>query len=505
MGDHDMVYLTLDNKVYVDGAGCIENASAITGTSMIERLSKLVASLDMREEDLVQACYPSTDCNPTTTISVILVDESSKNRLEAFWATLETAVVIVVLLAFMYLFHRGVRRFSRMLLQPLRSLVDDMTAVSSLDLVHIDADRGDEFKYGEAVHELQDLQTVFKRMRCAIRSWSKFVPPSVVEGLLQTEKEASLEVEPRKVTILFCDIDGFEDACRGLAPNDLLSLLARVLGKIADLIEHYNGTLLEFIGDEVLAVFNAPSSHANHVRAAVATCLHIHHETAELPGFHANGELGVRCRCGVHTANMLAGNIGSQQRMKYGLLGDGINLCARLKGLNSRYGSRTLSSDPVLADEFVRSRFVFRPLDLVAVKGKKQPTTIYEILGFRQDPAFTEKARLARLHGEAFQSFHDRNFVGSKELFTEVCAGFQALGLADEPSKMLAKRCNTYIKCPPPPDWDGVERLTKKSFAEDAAPAPAPVVADGGNQAAESSAATSSGTMVQGLDTPAWV
>merc|ERR550534_1294131 len=162
------------------------------------------------------------------------------------------------------------------LLQPLHSLVDDMTAMSCLELVHIDKDMPGDTKPVRIVEELQDLQNAFRAMRLAIRSWSKYVPPCVVERLFSTGTEACVGVARCYATILFVDINGFEECVRDLDPGTVLVLLSNVFGSVSDCITRNKGVLLEFIGDEVLAVFNTPSPMKNHPLAGVKTAQEIH-------------------------------------------------------------------------------------------------------------------------------------------------------------------------------------------------------------------------------------
>lgn len=191
--------------------------------------------------------------------------------------------------------------------------------------------------------------------------------------------------------------------------------------------------------------------------------LWIHQAIDTLPEMVASDGrvVNIKCRCGVHTAEILAGNIGSHQRMKYGLLGDGINLTARMKGLNSRYRppSRTLASQAVVLDPACMSNLACRPVDMVAVKGKKEPTTLFEI-SWKSNR--TVQAALAQ--EAAFKSYQVRDFVAAKELFDEVHDMLAVDEVHDVPSRLLSARCANYIRNPPPDDWDGVDRLTKKSF-----------------------------------------
>lgn len=244
--------------------------------------------------------------------------------------------------------------------------------------------------------------------------------------------------------------------------------MSTVTGTVADVVHKHEGTLLEFIGDEVLSVFNTPKTQKNHVYLGVSTAVHIHQAMQKLTyrTLKSDKEIAIQCRCGVHTGPIFAGNIGSPQRMKYGLLGDGINLTARLKGLNSRYRSRTLVSANVFNDLSTMKghhrHILLRPVDLVAVKGKKEPTVVYESL---LPGHHYHKIKHASLrHAEGFKLYQHRMFEEARTAFEEVGNSMETLGGIDWPSRMLADRCEAYIEAPPPEDWDGVERMTAKSF-----------------------------------------
>ncbi|CAK0798734.1 unnamed protein product [Prorocentrum cordatum] len=308
--------------------------------------------------------------------------------------------------------------------------------------------------------------------------------------------------------------------------------LTAVLAEVAEVIQMHNGTLLEFIGDEVLAVFNAPNPLAHHSLAGALACRDIHrvldgeNMRRGCVSYRTGKEINIRCRCGVHTADILAGNIGSKKRIKYGLLGDGVNLAARLKALNSRYNTRTLATDVLVGsgDRLRRVDFAFRPVDVVAVKGKTEPTTVYELMttpAIRTKPGLSPCRRniqrqsknnpgtMFRLllptfrhcstllysfrpkylpvggharpkprtpessaifeacarHQEAFRSYQCQDFARARDAFREVGGALARAGLPrDGPSQLLSQRCERFIGAPPGPEWDGVDHLTRKAF-----------------------------------------
>jgi len=471
----NLLFVLLDGRGYPAKYDC----SNTTVGSMISDPLALAAEVGRGlrlTKDLDLSCIPA-NCEVVdgTNLSMVYVDSSAEVRLEAMWAIVMTTVVIALLLVFIYIFNLGITQFSQTLLQPLRSLVDDMMAMSSLELVHIDADSfHDQIidgqrkkKGGSTVEEVQHLQNAFKTMRTSIRSWSKYVPPAVVQKLFSAGVEATIGVVKTHATVLFCDIDGFESACKHASAKEVIDLLTTVLDRIARVIDENRGTLLEYIESEVLAVFGTPNPLKNHPYAAACSAIGIHRVIADVrPMRFADGTIfTVQCRVAIHTASILAGNVGSHRRMKYGLLGDGVNLTARFKGLNSKYNTSTIMSSSVAADNTCTKRCAFRPVDLVAVKGKTEPTMVYNLLGMKKggsDELPFEQA--AQKHRQAMECYHQRKFVEAKALFHEVKTMLETGSHRDEPSRQLIGRCAGHIKNPPPSDWDGVERLTKKVF-----------------------------------------
>lgn len=456
---HELVFLSLDGYIHWEDGRCI--GGNVTASGPYDHIQRLIADAKWRDSDYLISCIPNIqDCSDSAVSSIALIDFSSKSRDSAWMVFASTVLVIVLLLIFIAIMNAKMETLTKTLLNPLRALLDDMNVLSILELANVDEDMPAMGLRPEPVaKELADLNQNFRLLRNAIRSWSKYVPPSVVQRLFAAGLEAQIGVSKISATILFCDLIGFEDQCVNLTPQEVLLVLATALSTISEVIDRYRGTLLEFIGDEVLAVFNAPSKVKHHVYAGVMAALDIHNAIGSFPRFVSSSgdDVPLRCRCGVHTGSILAGNIGSRQRMKYGLLGDSINLTARLKTLNSRYDTQTLVSDTVVADEYCMRRTGARPVDVVAVKGKKKPTVVYEAVSLDTQ----EVSQALDLHSEAFKLYQERSFAEAGAKFADVAKVF---GESDGPSNILMSRCNRYAKEPPPPDWDGVERLNAKSF-----------------------------------------
>jgi len=465
---HEVLLLFLDGRTYFEGGQCLPAGVPASELEPFARAETLMRGIGRRASEVLQACLPgNATCGGGGAISsMALLDQKVQAREGTLFSVLTMVAIVVLLTCFVLVLKVKIQKFTALLVSPLRSLADDMMAMSSLEM--LTADKELEAPFPEptaAVSEIQVLQEALLSMRSTIRSWSMYVPPCVVQRLFSRGLEATIGVAKCDVSILFCDIDGFEDACGGMEPKEVLALLSKVLGKIADVIQERQGTLLEFIGDEVLAVFNTPNFLKHHIYAAVASALEIHDVVDGLPKMvlHNGEEIAVRCRIGLHSASILAGNIGSKNRMKYGMLGDGVNLAARLKTLNSRYKTRTLASSAVLENRVCSKMFVHRPVDVVAVKGKKLPTVVYEVIGAASSrPQLLRKA--AALHTAAFQLYRERQFPQAAGLFSQAASLFVTGGLNDRLAVQMRRKCSTYMEKPPPEDWDGVERLNRKSW-----------------------------------------
>merc|ERR1712136_675496 len=310
------------------GVDCNNGGVSMDVSHPLGRIEEIINVRDVRSEYLSQACSPNDgydnvdDCMDAAT-GMALLDYEDDWRDASVTDMVLTLVVIGCLCMWLLLFNRTVTGFSGRLLKPLHSLVDDMKAMTSLELVYIDAeplssDPGapSEVEPSKAASEVLYLEQSFKKLRKSIRSWTKYVPPALVQSLFTAGMEATLGVSRSECSILFCDIDGFEQA----------------------------GTLLEFIGDEILAVYNAPGPLRNHTLHAARSAVAIHKVIKDL---------GVVA---------------------------GVNLTARMKGLNSRYNTHTLASTEVVEDLVVAEQLLFRPIDKVAVKGRAGSTTVFELV-----------------------------------------------------------------------------------------------------------------------------
>ncbi|HEY4743466.1 MAG TPA: adenylate/guanylate cyclase domain-containing protein, partial [Desulfuromonadaceae bacterium] len=290
---------------------------------------------------------------------------------------------------------------------------------------------------------------VERRGRQLKKAFSSYVSPDLVRQIERNPDKLVLGGEQRELTILFSDIRGFTTVSESLTPPELVKLLNEYLSPMTRIVLEERGTLDKFIGDAVMALFNAPLDVPEHAAHACAAAVRMLERLKELnAGFTARGMHTLDIGVGINTGPAVVGNMGADIRFDYTAIGDSVNLASRLEGLNKYYGSHILVSEDT-RNQVNDDRFTFREVDRVRVKGKQQPIVMYELMVANADilPRFEEGLSLYR----------DRAFAAAKSLFDALAATH-----GDGPSRLYAERCADYLEHPPPADWDGVYTATSK-------------------------------------------
>ena len=316
-----------------------------------------------------------------------------------------------------------------------------------------------DFRVGEyephpsVFKEITTMHSAMSSMDRALESFGRFVPVDVVRRLVRGGRRAELGLGPAEVTLFFMDITGFTSIAESIPADDLGNLMGEYMDEMTRIIESTNGTVDKYIGDEIMAFWNAPQAVPDHPTAAVRAAVQCQSRIEDLNESWAKRKLPrLRVRIGIHTGPVLVGTVGSQRRMNYTVLGDTVNVASRLEGLNKLYGTRTIVTEDTMAS--VSDEFLCRPLDTVTVKGKIKPTTIYEVVG-RHDVSSAKRVR--RLQ-RAFEAYRRRQFAEAKELYDAALTEHPD----DRAAALLRDRCVEYLEHPPPQEWDGVYAVAKK-------------------------------------------
>ncbi|OII78103.1 adenylate and guanylate cyclase catalytic domain-containing protein [Cryptosporidium andersoni] len=382
--------------------------------------------------------------------------------------------ISTVLLNMFYLFNRN-SKFVDHICDQTSILVRDMDALANLDFPRIDENQvynrysSKSLFNGRIPFEHEHLLNLWLlsqsmyRMREGILSFSKYLPLHVVRILMRKGKAATLGMFPKKVTILFSDIAGFTRLAENLEPKQLLLLLTDYFDEMTRIIDESKGTLLEIVGDAILAIWNSPVNIENHAAVAIEASLHMRrilNVKSKQWKFHNLPE--IKIRCGIHTGDVLVGNVGGAHRMKYGVLGDGVNLASRIEALSKRYSTDILISNGVFtSSSLIKKRFIICPLDIVITQGKSRPTIVYNVVDTSFD-ALPEMYLKAKLHAKALSHYLKRDFRQSLTYIDKINELHPQN--RDPTIRILQKKCIKFLNNPPSENWSGAEILTSKVF-----------------------------------------
>ncbi len=300
--------------------------------------------------------------------------------------------------------------------------------------------------------EVARIDESVRNMRRGLRSFKKYVPLDLVLQLNALKKEAVLEGEKRELSIFFSDIADFTTISEKLTPEALVQWLGVYFHGMSRIVLDNAGTLDKYIGDAIMAFWGAPQPRENHARLACASALKCQQFLDRLAiEWGADSHPVFPTRIGIHTGEVIVGNIGCEERMNYTIIGDAVNLASRLEGLNKFYQTRIIIS----ADTFrrVQDDFVARKLDRVAVKGKTRGVLIYELVSARGDIDSAQENFL-QTYDRAMELYLSRSWAEARQEF----AAAQELSPRprDYPSELLGARCEEFLRDPPGPDWNGV-------------------------------------------------
>ena len=281
-----------------------------------------------------------------------------------------------------------------------------------------------------------------KRGRYLKKAFGSYVSPALVDEIVKNPGLLKLGGEKREGSILFSDIRGFTTLSESLSPEELVRLLNDYLSPMTRIVMEEKGTLDKFIGDAVMAIYNAPLNVAGHAGHACRSALKMMERLQQLNAdFARRGLPQIDIGIGINTGEAVVGNMGADIRFDYTAIGDTVNLASRLEGLNKVYGT------DILVSESTRSQagdgFVFREVDLVRVKGKNKPVAVYQLM--------TQEVLFRQAFDDALALYRDGEFAEAGALFAEI-----ARGNDDEVSGIYRKRCLEFIDAPPPEHWDGV-------------------------------------------------
>lgn len=351
--------------------------------------------------------------------------------------TLAFCIAFVIIALFVGIF------FSKRVSYPLALLATEMDKIKEFEL-----DSGNKIVSNLA--EVNNISSSFERMRTAIKSFMKYVPAELVKDLVHMQKEAVLGGERKNLTIFFSDIAGFTSISEKLSPEALVDCLEEYLSVMSDEILDTGGTVDKYIGDAVMAFWGAPRDYQDHAIRACTSALNAQKRIALLTEkWAAEGKPEFYTRIGICSGDVIVGNMGSNKRINYTVIGDKVNLASRLESLNKVYGTRVIVSESTY--ELAKSHFEFCLVDKVAVKGKHEAVAIYELIE-EKGRLPLEKLEFIKIFEDAFKLYQEQKFESALDLFKYL--------EREEPEKeyirVFIQRCESYSEHPPSEDWNGV-------------------------------------------------
>ncbi len=289
-----------------------------------------------------------------------------------------------------------------------------------------------------------------RKKRFIRNTFKHYLSPDVINELLQQPDKLKLGGERKVLSIFFSDLQGFTSISEGLSPEALTELLNDYLSEMTEIIHEEEGTVDKYEGDAIIAFWNAPLDVPDHSVRAVRAALRCQAKLAVLrPEFKERINKDMLMRIGINTGPAVVGNFGSRTRFDYTMLGDSVNLAARLEGVNKTFGTYTMVSR--FTRDSAGDLFTFRELGRVAVVGRKKPVTIYEPLLKKQA---LELKPVLDSFAQSLEMFYKGDFIKAEELFNRTAA-------VDPPAAKYSQRCRILIASPPA-ELNGVWEMTEK-------------------------------------------
>lgn len=299
---------------------------------------------------------------------------------------------------------------------------------------------------------LEDISNE-KRLKSTM---SRYMDPGIADKLVASGAEM-LGGQSVTATVLFSDVRSFTTITEQLGAQGTVALLNEYFTLMVDCIQREEGMLDKFIGDAIMAAFGIPVPHEDDtdraVRAAVAMMKELHQWNKLRV---ADGKLPVDIGIGLNTDQVVSGNIGSKKRMDYTIIGDGVNLAARLESACKQYGAHILVSE--FTYKQLKGTYYSREMDVVIVKGKTKPVSIYEILDYHTEETYPNLNEALRQFKSGLQFYRQQRWDEAMSAFDEV----QNLNPADKAALIYRERCQHLKQQPPGKDWDGVWVMESK-------------------------------------------
>jgi adenylate cyclase len=333
----------------------------------------------------------------------------------------------------------------RVIATPLITVVNELKHVEQFELDQVQ-------RHPSHLAELENLSSAIADMAGGLAAFRKYIPADLVKILVREGIEPRPGGSIRPLTVLFADIAGFTGLSERLGDR-IIPLLSSYLDTMSREVSAHGGTIDKFIGDAVMAFWGAPATNADHAvdacRAALAC-----QRALRTSGLADDGGRPLKVRIGVNSGQMLVGNIGSEFRLNYTVIGDAVNVASRLEGANKEYGTEIIIGEETC--RLAGNRVHVRELDRLMVYGRAGGLAIFELLGMAERGAGPPS--WVALYDSGLAAYRMRNFAAAMSFFQQLLAA----RASDQPARIMLERCSQFLTSPPEEDWEATNAMKAK-------------------------------------------
>ncbi|GIW43431.1 MAG: adenylate/guanylate cyclase domain-containing protein [Candidatus Binatia bacterium] len=305
---------------------------------------------------------------------------------------------------------------------------------------------------GESVRRYLWEERERRKMR---RALELYLSPAAAALVSEHPERLSLGGEKVECTVLFSDVKDFTSLAEQLPPETLVELLNSYLGAMTKVVFRYEGMLDKYIGDGIMAVWGVPLAREDHAAAACRAALAMQKQLDRLPGWQEKGWPHLHVRIGINSGPVVFGNMGSADHLSLTVVGDNVNLAARLEGLNKLYGTGILIAETTA--RALPPEFLVREVDTVRVKGREQAVRVFELIAEHRAHVSEETHRMLAQFAEALERYRRGDFAAALRGFAALANG----PVQDRVAQFFLARCRAFLE-DPPATWDAVTSLDEK-------------------------------------------
>lgn len=332
---------------------------------------------------------------------------------------------------------------------PINKLVKEASKIGNFELT------GD-ITINTNIKETNRLTKEMASMKRGLRQFNKYVPSRLVRTLLESNMESRIGGETKEMTFFFSDIANFTNISETIPPEILMKRLSCYFDILTQIIKEHNGTVDKYIGDAVMAFWNAPHNDPDHIKNGCIAAIRIQQKLSTANRiWNNNGQSSFHTRIGVHTGEAVVGNVGSRERLNYTVIGDAVNVSSRFESLNKRYKTKIIVGESLI--EKLDADFLYRPLEKIIVKGKTSPELIFELISLT-DEAEIREIEFAALFNEAYQFYLKREWSKAEIIMKKALL----IKPEDNILNTYLNNINLFKQNEPEDDWTGIHIMKDK-------------------------------------------